>query len=333
MIPPSSEWPRWRQRPYKLHGVWDGAFEPCAAETPCGRGGRPWGHCGVRTPPSRSPPLGFVCLSAFEAPATPGRKTCSQSPSTDLGSTHLLCGSHPAGGRHAHAYPPPPPDGINTWSRSPRRAALHTSGSWAVSAVGFVQCECPLSTQESMVTFKFRSGSLGKDSPPWNRSPWFPWRRRGSQDTVTSTQVIPSLIYSLLPSPRLLNGWVTQRASRTFSAAPARCSTSLCSVNADGGHCVARKLHGEATNVKILLSYCCGLIAELCLTLCESVDYSPPGSSVHGILQARILEWISNSFSKGPFRPRHWTLISYNDRWVLYHWAPREAPNPTISVI
>ena len=186
--------------------MWDGAFEPCAAETPCGRGGRPWGHCGVRTPPSRSPPLGFVCLSAFEAPATPGRKTCSQSPSTDLGSTHLLCGSHPAGARHAHAYPPPPPDGINPWSRSPRRAALHTSGSWAVSAVGFVQCECPLSTQESMVTFKFRSGSLGKDSPPWNRSPWFPWRRRGSQDTVTSTQVIPSLIYSLLPSPRLLNG-------------------------------------------------------------------------------------------------------------------------------
>ena len=37
---------------------------------------------------------------------------------------------------------------------------------------------------------------------------------------------------------------------------------------------------------------------QLCLTLCDSVDHSPPGSSVHGILQARILEWVAISFSK-----------------------------------
>ena len=34
------------------------------------------------------------------------------------------------------------------------------------------------------------------------------------------------------------------------------------------------------------------LAAQLCLTLCDPVDYSPPGSSVHEILQARILEWL-----------------------------------------
>ena len=34
------------------------------------------------------------------------------------------------------------------------------------------------------------------------------------------------------------------------------------------------------------------LTAQLCLTLCNSMDFSPPGSSVHGILQARILEWV-----------------------------------------
>ena len=146
-------------------------------------------------------------------------------------------------------------------------------------------------------------------------------------------------MFSLFPSPRLLSGWVTKWASRTFSAAPDRCSTSLCSVDANGGHCIARKSqpqwkrHNEATSVKILLLCCCSLIAKLCLTLCEPVDYSPPGSSVHGIPQTRILECISNSFSKGSFRPRHWTLISYNDRQVLYQWATREAPNPTISVI
>ena len=39
-------------------------------------------------------------------------------------------------------------------------------------------------------------------------------------------------------------------------------------------------------------------VAQLCLTLCEPVDYSPPGSSVHGIFQARTLEWVAISFSK-----------------------------------
>ena len=39
-------------------------------------------------------------------------------------------------------------------------------------------------------------------------------------------------------------------------------------------------------------------VAQSCTTLCDPVDYSPPGSSVHGILQARVLEWVSISFSR-----------------------------------
>ena len=42
-------------------------------------------------------------------------------------------------------------------------------------------------------------------------------------------------------------------------------------------------------------------VVQLCLTLCDPVDCSPPGSSVHGILQARILEWVAISFSRGIF--------------------------------
>ena len=38
-------------------------------------------------------------------------------------------------------------------------------------------------------------------------------------------------------------------------------------------------------------------VAQSCLTLCDPIDYGPPGSSVHGILQARILEWVAISFS------------------------------------
>ena len=40
-------------------------------------------------------------------------------------------------------------------------------------------------------------------------------------------------------------------------------------------------------------------VAQSCPTLCDPMDYSPPGSSVHGIFQARTLEWVTISFSRG----------------------------------
>ena len=60
------------------------------------------------------------------------------------------------------------------------------------------------------------------------------------------------------------------------------------------------------------------------------MDYSPPGSSVHGISQARILEWIAISFSRGSSQSRDWTHISCIfciGRKILYCWATREGPN------
>ena len=50
-----------------------------------------------------------------------------------------------------------------------------------------------------------------------------------------------------------------------------------------------------------------GEVAQSCLTLCDPVDCSPPGSSVHGILQARILEWVTISFSRESSQPRDQT--------------------------
>ena len=47
-----------------------------------------------------------------------------------------------------------------------------------------------------------------------------------------------------------------------------------------------------------------------CLTLCNPMDCSPPGSSVLGILQARILEWVAMAFTRGSSWPRGWTCIS-----------------------
>ena len=48
----------------------------------------------------------------------------------------------------------------------------------------------------------------------------------------------------------------------------------------------------------------------VCLTLCDHVDYSPPDSSVHGALQARILEWVAMPSSRGSSRPKDWTQVS-----------------------
>ena len=50
---------------------------------------------------------------------------------------------------------------------------------------------------------------------------------------------------------------------------------------------------------------------QLCPTLCDPIDGSPLGSSVPGILQARILEWVAISSSRGSFQPKDQTHISY----------------------
>ena len=63
---------------------------------------------------------------------------------------------------------------------------------------------------------------------------------------------------------------------------------------------------------------------KLCPTLCDPVDCSPPGSSVHGISQARILGWVAISFSKEYSRCKDRTHISCIGRQILYSWATRE---------
>jgi len=55
------------------------------------------------------------------------------------------------------------------------------------------------------------------------------------------------------------------------------------------------------------------------------MESSPSGSSVHGIFQARILEWVAIPFSRGSSQRRDQTLISYIGRQILYHWATGEA--------
>ena len=63
------------------------------------------------------------------------------------------------------------------------------------------------------------------------------------------------------------------------------------------------------------------LVAQLCLTLCDPVDCSPPGSSVHVILQTRILEWIAIPFSRGSSLPSNQILVSCIEGKFFTVWA------------
>ena len=62
-----------------------------------------------------------------------------------------------------------------------------------------------------------------------------------------------------------------------------------------------------------------------CLTLWDPMDCGPPGSSVHGIFQARILEWLAISFSSGSSWSRNWTRIFCIGRQILNPWVTWEA--------
>ena len=72
------------------------------------------------------------------------------------------------------------------------------------------------------------------------------------------------------------------------------------------------------------MNMCVCVFAQASPALCDPMDCSPPSSSVHGIFQARILEWVAIFFSKGTSRPRHQIHVSwvaYIGRQILYHCA------------
>ena len=80
-------------------------------------------------------------------------------------------------------------------------------------------------------------------------------------------------------------------------------------------------------------------VSQSCPTLCNPIDCSPLGSSVHEVFQARVLEQAATgtgSSFRGSSRPRDWTWVSYVScigRWILYHWATWEAPRPNKNML
>ena len=76
-----------------------------------------------------------------------------------------------------------------------------------------------------------------------------------------------------------------------------------------------------------------GLFAKLWPTLGDPMDYSPPGSSVHGVFQARILEWIAISFSRGSSPLRDWTWVFCIAGGFFTSWATRKALSTTLVIL
>ena len=70
-----------------------------------------------------------------------------------------------------------------------------------------------------------------------------------------------------------------------------------------------------------LISFKWSEVAQSCPTLCDPMDYSLPGSSVHGVFQARILEWVVISFSRRSSQSRDWTWVSLIVGRCLTIWA------------
>ena len=69
-----------------------------------------------------------------------------------------------------------------------------------------------------------------------------------------------------------------------------------------------------------------GLVTQSCLTLCDPRNCSPPGSSVHGIFQARILEWVPIPFSRGVFLAQTSNPGLLHFRQILYHLSHQGSP-------
>ena len=87
-----------------------------------------------------------------------------------------------------------------------------------------------------------------------------------------------------------------------------------------------QKQTNKKSQERIFKSYVKVKVAQLCRTLCDPMDYT-----AHGILQARILEWVAVPFSRGSSQPRDQTLGLPDCRQILYHLSHKGSYGTTIK--
>ena len=109
---------------------------------------------------------------------------------------------------------------------------------------------------------------------------------------LTSSPASPAVTQSPHPT-RIVTLWLVQGPQAKKDSYQGGCPKGLESLRPDHSLCKVIAF----LKVKVF-------VIQSCLTLCDPMHCSPPGSSVHGILQARILEWIAIPFSRRSFQPR-----------------------------
>ena len=95
-------------------------------------------------------------------------------------------------------------------------------------------------------------------------------------------------------------------------------------IHSIGSHLFGCKKRGKFLSLSEIFSSVLCLASQSCLTLCDPMDCGPPGSSDHGVLLARVLEWVAMPSSRGSSQPRYWTQVSciaggfFTISWYLY---------------
>ena len=119
-----------------------------------------------------------------------------------------------------------------------------------------------------------------------------------------SSQAATKILHAVTRRPKILCAATKTQLSRTKKFLRRQLLTSIPTI-------LSVKSKAPFMKVKVVQS---------CPTLCNPTDYT-----VHGILQARILEWVAFPFSRGSFQPRDWTQVSCIAGRFFTSWATREA--------
>ena len=85
--------------------------------------------------------------------------------------------------------------------------------------------------------------------------------------------------------------------------------------------CLAESLCCSPETITVLIGYVYVLVAQSCPTFCDPMNCNPPGSSVPGVLQARILEWLAIPFFRRSSQPRNRTQVSCNAGEFFASWS------------
>ena len=144
----------------------------------------------------------------------------------------------------------------------------------------------------------------------WPHGLYGPWNSPGQNTGVSSS----SLLQVIFPTQGLNPGLL-------------HCRQTLYPLSHQG--LLHYKIHSKyfiiSIYYKIHSNYSDNRLESIQTTLCDPMDCSLPGSSVHGTFQARVLEWVAISFYRGSSQPRDWTPVSHIAGRCFIIWATREA--------